>query len=509
MGLATFAFVVVLLAIIVPLFREIGYDTFDVEILSLSSAACCLAVALGWLDTKLPRIGPILFAVLIYGVADLYFIESELLGLVVLASCLMLSLLPMSQTFRHSSVVFCLIFLAASFFTIENGLFQTVKGSSVSSEVSEERTDRHDLRPIVHIVLDEFGSRLSVSRIASLRILNAAIERDYVKRGFAVFPATRATSGSSAISLSELVGPPGRRYLSENELKSGIKEHLFQVPENHYFAKLRELGYRIVVIQSSHLNFCDGETDHCLTYRRAEFVDAARRYGKRQTERLRNAVLALHAEISSRTGRWGITLYRYVAQGLGVLGVTGVELGRASDEKIWSPARMSLRVLDYLEANFSAPKPGHVYFAHVLLPHFPFVLDRNCNHKPPQEWRWPVWAWAAGEAGWRLGEIYAAYGEQLRCTHSRVLRLIDEMKKSARGSDLVFVIHGDHGPRIFKKIGHIKSATDSEAILSDGLDTFFAVKIAGVQPEIIERFDLLPARLQKMLETHISAKVGK
>ena len=192
-----------------------------------------------------------------------------------------------------------------------------------------------------------------------------------------------------------------------------------------------------------------------------------------------------------------------------MLGVLGVEPVQSIDEKIWSPARMSLRALDYIETNFSAPKAGHVYFAHILLPHFPFVLDRSCNRRPPRAWRWPVWAQTPGEAGWSLDDIYAAYSEQLRCTHSRVMRLIDAMRKSVRGRDLVFIIHGDHGPRIFKKIGHIDSANDTEAILSDGLDTFFAVKAAGLQPGIHERFDLLPVRFQKIFESHLSSEVRK
>ena len=310
LGLASLAFAIVSLAILVPLLLELGYDKFDLEILSWGAAACCLAIAFGWLETKSQWLGAILFAALFYAVVDLYFVESEVLALAVLACCLLLSLPPTYSTFRFSSVVFCLIFSATSLFSFETGFFQSIERSGDGVENSKERIDRQSLRPIVHIVLDEFGSRLSVSRSAPLTALSAFVEGDYLKRGFAVFPATRATSGSSAISLSELVGPPGRRYESENKLKSQNEGHLFQVPENHYFGKLKKLGYKIVVVQSSHLNFCGRETDQCLTYRRAEFMDTTRRYGVGVVKRLRTAGLAMHARISSRTGRWGITVYR-------------------------------------------------------------------------------------------------------------------------------------------------------------------------------------------------------
>jgi hypothetical protein len=214
----------------------------------------------------------------------------------------------------------------------------------------------------------------------------------------------------------------------------------------------------------------------------------------------------MHAAFSSRTERWGIAVYGYGVRGLAMLGVPGMEPGTLRDEKIWSPARMSLHALDYLAANFAAPKTGHVYFAHILLPHFPFVLDRDCKRRPPREWRWPLWVWEATVAGRRLDGIYAAYGEQLRCTHSHVMRLIDTMTKSVAGPETVFVIHGDHGPRIFKKIGHVDRANETEAILSDGLDTFFAIKAAGLPPGINERSESLPVRFQEILKNYLPSE---
>ena len=170
---------------------------------------------------------------------------------------------------------------------------------------------------------------------------------------------------------------------------------------------------------------------------------------------------------------------------------------------------MSLRVFDYLDARFASPKPGETYFIHLLLPHFPFVLDRNCNINPPSKWRWPLWAPESAIAGTALESIYAAYGEQLQCTHSRTMRLIDAIMKSTVGSQTIFIIHGDHGARIHSKISHLDHSKQSEPILMDGLDTFFAVKAPGLDTRINKQQELLPVRFRDILENHILTTSGR
>jgi hypothetical protein len=501
--LASAAFAAVLLAIVVPLLMDFGYGKLDAEVWFWGLIACCFALVLGWIDSKSIRLGAILLAVLFYVVADLYFVHSDVLSLGVLACFLTVSLSSAHATFRIVSVVFSLIFIATSMVSVEGSLFQSSKGAERTVDRSAASQVDVKLPPIVHIILDEFASLSRMPDFPPLRTLDKELETDYLKRGFTIYPATRSTSGSSAIALSELVGPPGQRYQSEKALASKKKGSIFQVPVNDYFAKLRWRGYNISVIQSSHLDFCGDEAGHCLTYKRAEFIDASFRYSKTLSERLRTAGAVMHARASAKSGDRRVSLYSYAIQGLNNVGATGLAPRVAGDEKIWSPAGMSLRVFDYLDARFITPKPGNAYFVHLLLPHFPFVLDRDCNLNPPGKWRWPLWAQAPAGARSTLDEIYAAYGEQLRCTHARVIRLIDAMMKSQMGPQIIFMIHGDHGPRIHSKIDHLEKTNAAEAVLADGLDTFFAVKAPGLPPRIDKRQELLPVRFHEIIERQI------
>jgi len=502
-AIAAAPFAAVLLAIVVPMLLDFGYSALDVEVWSLGGLAGCLALVFGWIDRHSYRTGAVLLAVLFYTVVDLYFMHSDLLSLIVLAGFVAAALSPAHATLRIVSVVFSIMFMTTAFFSSEGSLFRAIESAKPTAARLSQAKVGGAPPPIVHIVLDEFASLSRAPEASSLRALNEEIEADYLKRGFAVFRATRATSGSSAISLSELVAPRGQAYANENALQSKAKRAIFEVPRNKYFEDLKRLGYRISVLQSSHLDFCGRETDACLTYKRAEFIDAALRYEKPPLERLRAAAAVMHARASSMSGERRVTLYGFAIQGLDQAGIDGLTRRSGRDEKIWSPSGVSLRAFDYLDTNFATPQSGEAYFIHLLLPHFPYVLNRDCETNPPNQWRWPLWAPESAMAGTALDTIYAAYGEQVRCTHLRTMRLVDAITKSQGGSQTIFIIHGDHGARIHSKIGHLDETKADEAILVDGLDTFFVIKAPGVTAEVDETEALLQTRFHDLLESYI------
>ena len=215
------------------------------------------------------------------------------------------------------------------------------------------------------------------------------------------------------------------------------------------------------------------------------------------------AAAVMHARASSMSSERRVTLYGLAIQGLEQAGINGLARGSGRDEKIWSPAGVSLRAFDYLDTNFATPQSGEAYFIHLLLPHFPYVLNRDCETNPPNQWRWPLWAPESAMAGTDLNAIYAAYGEQVRCTHLRTLRFVDAIMKSQAGTRTIFIIHGDHGARIHSKIGYLDKSEADEAILIDGLDTFFVIKAPGLKAEVDERQALLQTRFHGLLHNHI------
>ena len=122
---------------------------------------------------------------------------------------------------------------------------------------------------------------------------------------------------------------------------------------------------------------------------------------------------------------------------------------------------------------------------HLLMPHYPWVVDRQCVLRPKSEWRVPQWY---GRGGADQDSVIQAYWEQTICTHQRVLAMIDELD-GARPGQFRFVIHGDHGSRILGRHGlgnlmrMINTPGVDPTVRDNLLDPFIAVRAEGVKAE--------------------------
>jgi hypothetical protein len=74
-------------------------------------------------------------------------------------------------------------------------------------------------------------------------------------------------------------------------------------------------------------------------------------------------------------------------------------------------------------------------FAHLMVPHFPFVFDRNCNPRRQIQ----------GTFGFRGPDDVKAYVDQLICVNKMVEALADEILASSEVPPII-VLQADHGP---------------------------------------------------------------
>jgi hypothetical protein len=139
-----------------------------------------------------------------------------------------------------------------------------------------------------------------------------------------------------------------------------------------------------------------------------------------------------------------------------------------------------LNVLDQLEEAIAVPQRGRAIVAHLLLPHFPYVLTPECNLKPPEHW---YVNHAFGGRDVPEEEIYRGLWDQLACTNKRLILMLDQALKSPDAKDMVVFIHGDHGARI-------KNGSKSKDE-RDIYQTAMLIRSRGVKPGIIfERKEL-------------------
>ncbi len=98
-----------------------------------------------------------------------------------------------------------------------------------------------------------------------------------------------------------------------------------------------------------------------------------------------------------------------------------------------------LQQLKALEGIVSQPSPKFVY-AHILIPHPPFVLDENGNLIPATGIKNTGWIFTGREEEYRQG-----YTKQIQYANKRILGIIDNILENSQTKPII-IIQGDHGP---------------------------------------------------------------
>ena len=136
----------------------------------------------------------------------------------------------------------------------------------------------------------------------------------------------------------------------------------------------------------------------------------------------------------------------------------------------------SLDALNSVTRSLASAEHGEVYLVHMLLPHYPYVVGRDCEILSWENWK------LRRKTG-PLKERQRAYLEQLRCTTKKVSVAIDAFRKSNGGKGGIIILHGDHGSRITdvdptaENLGRF-----GDAELLAGFSTLFAVQSPHIKP---------------------------
>ena len=133
---------------------------------------------------------------------------------------------------------------------------------------------------------------------------------------------------------------------------------------------------------------------------------------------------------------------------------------------------------------------GHAFFAHLLLPHYPYVFDRRCELRPrTSDWltnRIASTDLLVYNTADSRAQKYERYAEQVRCVLTLLDDLLDDLDERGLLDDAIIVVNGDHGSRIPV---HFPSGTDAgerradaTSDFSDTFSTLYAIHAPGVSP---------------------------
>jgi hypothetical protein len=352
-----------------------------------------------------------------------------------------------------------------------------------------------DAPTLVHLILDE---HIGIEGLPPELPESAAVARRltdyYVDRGFRLSTGAYSEYVDTRNSLANLLNFSSRDDRWAHLVEGKAEPYLLK--DSAYFQRLARMGYRLHVYQSDHMDFCGvpgvpyaacfGYSAHHIaplyetptgTIERARFIFNGFMLGSSYIGRIREK----YGKLRDALPGWQLPGWTTGTSRVGPLPV--------------------LPVLRRLEEDLSRAGPGNAYFAHLLIPHYPYVLDETCGiRREVSQWLYNVPPVPASrlvqntEATW--AERYRRYFAQIGCQQSLLDRLFESMKETGLWNKAIIIVHGDHGSRIMRNVpvtGNAERLTRSD--FNDSFSTLFAVRMPGGQGGSVSG----PRSLQQLL----------
>lgn len=447
----------------------------------------------GLMQLKFRLIRPAIFSILItivlsdvlfeFGVAD---DKAPILAVTV---TLLISLAVIFFLREHTSKVLIGAFGAMLFSTFVLAPSSSTVKSHVNPTASKQ--PRSALPPVVHLVVDEHtGLEGMTGQLPGGADIRNEVRDFYNRHGFQLFAGAYSEFFNTHMSLGSMMNFTANAHPLAYLEK---KRDRWLVGTNKYFEIMSARGYRINVYQSRYIDFCkskNAKIAKCVVYNQSSL----------HKDVIAPLSLAERVKLLLRSYYSSFAIYK-LANYIGKSHDMGLH-----DLGLWHGQVGPLAVMPTLEkliGDVSVSRGGTLFFAHLLIPHYPYVYDANCRIRSPV-------------SGWKLRyhksetntvnsrrQRYREYFDQIRCTMAQLAPLFTAMKTKGTFEGATILIHGDHGSRI-TRVDPLKknlSKISREDFL-DSYSTLFAFKTPGIQAGI----DMTPLPLSRLLEFVVDKK---
>ena len=360
---------------------------------------------------------------------------------------------------------------------------------------------------LIHLLLDEhIGVEGLPPEIPAARALRAELTEFYTSRGFRLFGGAYSQYANTYNSIANLLNFSARE-VSHPYLLHGSDEAEWDLKEAAYFRTLQQRGYRLHVYESSYMDLCHADgirLQDCTTYpvESLGLLQDLQLPAAEKTGAIANAVVTQSAVLR--------VLNKVYERGIRA---ALLRIGWQAPAWRWQPPSFGpLRVpavFERLSEDVLRHPRGHAFFAHLILPHYPYVFDGRCTLRPrTSDWLTNriastdplVYNTADSRA-----QKYERYVEQVRCVLTMLDGLLTQLDRRGLLENATVIVNGDHGSRIPR---HFPSGTTLAAGVLDDADyrdtfsTLYAIKSPGVSPG----YDADPAPLVELLNHHLGGE---
>ena len=268
----------------------------------------------------------------------------------------------------------------------------------------------------------------------------------YTSFGFSFHPAAYERFDSKFLNVAQILNPslteitPDLFSLDDASYYISADDAQIFPVKNGLFKEWRKKGYALNVYQTYPFNFCkDGENKikKCVTYP----APLGALYHTNMTVPNRVKLLLGHFINSTPLGRKTLALLRE-------------KFKSSKAPYLFNPLAYSLPVgqgdvLYRLTEDVKKAKGKNIFFAHINLPHYPYVYDENCKLiENPVEWRMraPLPNTAIELKYAELNRT--AYMRQLACTYGHLAYMMNDLKDAKILDNTRVVVTSDSGDGI-------------------------------------------------------------
>lgn len=458
------------------------YPLMSPEILLILAGMLCLSAVIGLFRCAGGRL---IYAMSVSGLltvaADYLFewvAQSRTITLLIIFGILVALVRRFEKTMTLSVTAFLCVFVISTF--LRNGF-----GEASDPALAVPRMDATTDGPprLIHLILDE---HLGVEGIPDdtdyAMELKRKIKQFYQRYGFELYGGAYSHYLDTEDSIPNLVNFSAQ---SVNMVFLTGERPPYALQQNRYFQLLKSMGYRIHVVDGDYVDFCsspDAQPHSCAKFGWFTLSHVA----KLDIPLLTKTTTVLASFVASYTRYQAILdLYEQRARPLLLSrGVVGPVIDR---ESLWTKRRLhpfsvnALVAMDTVSDKIQQLTPGHMLFAHVMLPHFPYVYREDCSPRAIPESMddlegVPLELRTSEDRKIR----YDQYLRQMGCLYVKLDELFQMMQSSGIFDDSIVMVHGDHGGRLGLRQPIAKEHSQLTPIdYRDGLSTLFAVKIPG------------------------------
>jgi hypothetical protein len=343
-----------------------------------------------------------------------------------------------------------------------------VRSDWITQKLESSGSAGKTTRPaILHLVLDEHIGLEGLSRDdVTANQLREDLKAAYLGAGFVVYGGAYSEFSDTANAMPNILNNRAKRPLVSD--RGG-----FRTGSTDYLAGLARRGYALTVFQPSFANYCsDNLVAQCFTYD-SEALAPFQNINMALVDRF-GLVTLKFARTSSAFGHLQ-SLWSLANRATSKIGLNLPRLYEPGS--IMTSSVSSFEALGQLREVLKNPRPGEAYFVHLLAPHYPYVVDRNCRYLPRS-------TWLTRTTPGTIDERRQAYGEQVRCTTTKVLELVSNFHETSASGRAIVVIHGDHGSRISEVMpirSNLGSFSSQDVVAY--FSTFFAIRAPNNAPK--------------------------